>query len=350
MTRATLSLDDRRHGTENAYKHFGCRCEACSLAHSGHMRTYRSKAAGKAYLNAHTAEMQFIAEKMPTSFNHPNGCWLWDSKGLIPVGKARSIIYSATTGLVPPNLDTSKGVRQRMSFPCRPECARPEHMRIWSFETGPSTAFDLTRKQREIITALSYLPADVCWTFPPQTFGITPIDYLRRATTAILTNRMETEPTTTTCQILHCVNPDHSISVKQKVKQDKDAVRAARAIAAGTGPKKQKKSPRQDMYAPILDQPLTNAEIQMRIVEFKKRITTELKAHVDYAACLSDKIVYEHASHAARAVEIWASLSLNSVHHARAYKCDKCRYWHLTSSKSWSAAKNSTTIRRSLKA
>lgn len=41
-----LSSDDPRHGTENGYRHFACRCPACREAHRQHCKKFRKRVEG----------------------------------------------------------------------------------------------------------------------------------------------------------------------------------------------------------------------------------------------------------------------------------------------------------------
>lgn len=369
-----LMVNDPRHGTENGYNHYGCRCDACTNAHKKYMFDYRCKRAGKQFLEENREALVTLALNLP-ELAQAQGCWIYDLANPLKRRTVREIMYTVTTGKVAPRLARTKTYDPGNIFlPCDPRCVRPEHINVRTNDHEPIGVEHLPEAQKAVATALTYLPHTMCWLVSANEFDAIEIMNMRmsmRTTSGGSLNRIGT------CGAFNCLNSAHfaydesesaalppgsvvlllDSSVKQtaglptgtKARKKPAALFAkAKAVHLTALPAPEKVQPKTAMqkvssasdslYARgLTKKDLTRRQIDMRIQEFVRRIGEDLNASVDYAACLSNKIVYDTEEKAQKAEEIWQSLSLHVVSFARSYKCHRCRYWHLTSKETWSA-------------
>lgn len=368
-TKRVLAEDDRRHGTENAYNHFACRCERCSKAHSRYMKRYRQKvAARKAARALPLTVISEIAKFMDAEPRLKNEHWYWSERGSSPViaalvedGQAyKRVEYPVRDVLYLLGRETVVGQSDRIGATCSgtTRCVNPHHAKILRFH--PEALSALGYPQQVVTRLMLFVRHSAfteCWNWRMPRLQVEPSPVVtgktvteegptegpsfdaREAVYALWKgkplpegNRIEMS-----CGKGGCLNPRHMTFVNP----NKEALTKPSHADDNTSPSvpdiSQVASTPKPGSEPAAGKP-TRAQRKLKakkIQEFVRTVREELNASVDYAVCLSDKIVYNNEDDAKRAVEIWRNLEIAGEAAMRDYHCPQCGYWHLSSIDKW---------------
>jgi hypothetical protein len=91
-----LMVDDHRHGSENAYKNYGCRCAPCRDAHIIHRRVQRTLKKTSVWEKS----VVINAHRVLANFSDETTCWVFSESEDEATSALRLVLWEMQNGLL----------------------------------------------------------------------------------------------------------------------------------------------------------------------------------------------------------------------------------------------------------